>query len=61
MQLLAALVDLLFLGCLAGFIAREIIAARNVRTLKVLVLLALLLVGSAFPRLAGYWHPAALC
>jgi len=44
---LAALVDLLFLGCLAGVIGREIVAGRNVRNVKVLALLALLAVGNA--------------
>ena len=44
---LAALVDLLFLGCLAGVIAREIVAGRNVRNVKVLALVALLAVGNA--------------
>jgi uncharacterized protein involved in response to NO len=44
---LAALVDLLFLACLAGVIAREIVAGRNLRNLKVLALLALLLLGNA--------------
>jgi uncharacterized protein involved in response to NO len=44
---LAAVVDLLFLGCLAGVIAREIVAGRNVRNIKVLALLVLFLVGNA--------------
>ncbi len=45
--LLAALVDLLFLGCLAGVIAREIVAGRNARNVKILALVALLLIGNA--------------
>jgi len=44
---LAALVDLLFLVCLAGVIAREIVAGRNLRNAKVLALVALLLLGNA--------------
>jgi uncharacterized protein involved in response to NO len=44
---LAALVDLLFLACLAGVMAREIVAGRNLRNAKVLVLVALLWVGNA--------------
>lgn len=44
---MAALVDLLFLAALAGVMAREIIAARNARNLKVLVAVGLLLVGNA--------------
>jgi uncharacterized protein involved in response to NO len=43
----AASIDLLFLVCLAGVIAREIIAGRNLRNLKVLVLVGLLLIGNA--------------
>jgi uncharacterized protein involved in response to NO len=43
----AAAVDLLFLACLAGVIAREIIADRNLRNLKVLALVGLLLFGNA--------------
>ena len=44
---LAAVVDLLFLVGLAAVIAREIIAGRNLRNAKVLVLVVLLLVGNA--------------
>lgn len=44
---LAAAIDLLFLACLAGVIAREIIAGRNLGNLKVLALVGLLLVGNA--------------
>jgi uncharacterized protein involved in response to NO len=44
---LAAVIDLLFLFCLAGVIAREIVAGRNLRNVKVLSLLVLLLVGNA--------------
>jgi len=43
----AAVVDLLFLACLAGVIGREIVAGRNVRNVKVLALLVLFLVGNA--------------
>jgi hypothetical protein len=49
---LAALVDLLFLGCLAGVIARKIAAGRNVRNVKILALVAPLLVGNA----AFHWE-----
>ena len=44
---LAAAIDLLFLACLAGVIAREIIAGRNLGNLKVLALVGLLLIGNA--------------
>lgn len=43
----AAIVDLLFLATLAGVIAREIVAGQNLRNLKVLVLVGLLLAGNA--------------
>ncbi len=43
----AAVVDLLFLATLAGVIAREIVAGRNLHNLKVLALVGLLLVGNA--------------
>lgn len=43
----AAAVDLLFLASLALIIAREIIAGRNLRNLKVLALVTLLWVGNA--------------
>ena len=43
----AALVDLLFLACLAAVIAREIVAGRNLRNAKVLALVALLWLGNA--------------
>jgi uncharacterized protein involved in response to NO len=38
---------LLFLFCLAGVIAREIVAGRNLRNVKLLALLVLLLIGNA--------------
>ena len=44
---LAAAIDLLFLACLAGVIAREIIAGRNLGNLKVLALVGLLFIGNA--------------
>lgn len=44
---LAAAIDLLFLAGLAGVIAREIIAGRNLGNLKVLALVGLLLTGNA--------------
>ena len=44
---IAAAIDLLFLACLAGVIAREIIAGRNVGNLKVLALVGLFLIGNA--------------
>jgi len=43
----AAAIDLLFLACLAGVIAREIIAGRNLGNLKVLALVGLLFIGNA--------------
>jgi uncharacterized protein involved in response to NO len=43
----AAVVDLLFLAVLAMVIAREIVAGRNFRNLKVLALLGLLFAGNA--------------
>ncbi|MBB4303260.1 uncharacterized protein involved in response to NO [Rhodobium orientis] len=43
----AAAIDLSFLVLLAAIIAREIVAGRNWRNLKVLVLIALLLIGNA--------------
>lgn len=43
----AALVDLLFLACLAAVIAREIVAGRNWRNAKVLALVVLLWLGNA--------------
>lgn len=43
----AAVVDLLFLVALAAVVAREIVAGRNLRNLKVLLLVGLLLVGNA--------------
>ena len=43
----AAVVDLSFLVTLAAVAAREIVAARNLRNLKVLLLVGLLLVGNA--------------
>lgn len=44
---LAAAVDLAFLATLIAVIAREIVAGRNYRNLRVLVLVGLLLVGNA--------------
>src|SRR5262245_38263698 len=43
----AAAVDLMFLSVLIGVIAREIVAGRNLRNLKVLLLVGLLLIGNA--------------
>jgi uncharacterized protein involved in response to NO len=43
----AAAIDLLFLAALIGVAAREIVAARNLHNLKVLVLVGLLLAGNA--------------
>ena len=43
----AAIIDLLFLATLAGVIAREIVAGKNLRNLKVLVLVGLLFTGNA--------------
>lgn len=43
----AASVDLAFLATLAGVIAREIVAGKNLRNLKVLVLVGLLFAGNA--------------
>ena len=43
----AAVVDLAFLGTLAAVIAREIVAGRNLRNLKVLALVGLLWLGNA--------------
>jgi uncharacterized protein involved in response to NO len=43
----AAAIDLLFLAALAGVVAREIIAGRNLRNLKVLGLVGLLFAGNA--------------
>lgn len=43
----AAAIDLLFLACLAGVIAREVIAGRNLGNLKVLALVGLLFIGNA--------------
>lgn len=43
----AAVVDLLFLATLGAVVAREIVAGRNLRNLKVLLLVGLLLVGNA--------------
>lgn len=45
---IAAAVDLLFLAALGATVAREIIAGRNTRNLKVLAVLAVLLAGNAF-------------
>jgi len=44
---LAAAVDLLFLAALGATVAREIVAGRSTRNLKVLVLLTVLLAGNA--------------
>jgi uncharacterized protein involved in response to NO len=44
---LAAAIDLLFLAFLAGVIAREIVAGRNLGNLKVLAMVGLLLIGNA--------------
>lgn len=49
---LAAAADLLFLACLALVIAREIIAGRNARNVKVLALVGLLWIGNA----AFHWE-----
>jgi uncharacterized protein involved in response to NO len=46
-MLAAAAVDLLFLAAVIGVVAREIVAGKNLRNLKVLVLVGLLLVGNA--------------
>ena len=43
----AAIIDLLFLATLAGVIAREIVAGKNLSNLKVLVLVGLLFTGNA--------------
>jgi uncharacterized protein involved in response to NO len=43
----AAAVDLLFLAAVAAVVLREILAARNLRNLKVLLLVGLLLAGNA--------------
>lgn len=43
----AAVIDLLFLAALGGVVAREIIAGRNTRNLKVLGVLAVLFAGNA--------------
>jgi uncharacterized protein involved in response to NO len=43
----AAAVDLLFLAALAAVVLREILAARNLRNLKVLLLIGVLLAGNA--------------
>ena len=43
----AAVIDLLFLASLASVIAREIVAGRNLRNLKVLALVGLLFAGNA--------------
>ena len=48
----AAAIDLLFLTALGAVTAREIIAARNTRNLKVLVIIAVLLAGNA----AFHWE-----
>ena len=61
----AAAIDLLFLACLAGVIAREIIAGRNLGNLKVLALVGLLLDrqrcfsrgGEPDERRQRLWHP----
>jgi uncharacterized protein involved in response to NO len=50
----AAVVDIAFLAALAVVIAREIVAARNTRNLKVLILVALLLTGN------GLFHLEAI-
>ena len=50
----AAVVDMAFLAALAAVIAREIVAARNTRNLKVLILVALLLTGN------GLFHLEAI-
>ncbi len=44
---IAAAVDLMFLAALAATVAREIIAGRNMRNLKVLAVLAVLFLGNA--------------
>ena len=43
----AAVIDLLFLAALGGVVAREIIAGKNIRNLKVLGVLVVLFVGNA--------------
>ncbi len=43
----SAVIDLLFLVALAAVVAREIVAARSLRNLKVLLLIGLLLIGNA--------------
>src|SRR5262249_56908989 len=43
---MAATIDLLFLAALAAVVAREIIAGKNTRNLKVLAILAVLLMGN---------------
>lgn len=43
----AAIVDLVFLAALIAIIAREIVAGKNLRNLKVLALVSLLLIGNA--------------
>lgn len=50
---LAAAIDLLFLAALGGVIAREIIAANNLRNLKVLAVVSLLWIGNALFHLQG--------
>src|SRR5262245_12526914 len=52
----AALVDLLFLACLAAVIAREIVAGRNLRNAKVLALVALLWLGNAIYHWEAITH-----
>ncbi len=54
-----ALADLSFLILLSAVIAREVIAGRNWRNLKVLVLIALLTFGNALFHLEANWHGTA--
>jgi uncharacterized protein involved in response to NO len=55
----AALVDLLFLAALALVIGREIIAGRNWRNLKVLVLIGLLFSANATFHIEALWRGSA--
>lgn len=57
----AAIIDLAFLATLGAVIARELIASKNTRNLKVLGVVAVLFVGNAVFHLeAGVGHGAAL-
>ena len=44
---LAAIIDLSFLACLIGFVAREVVAAQNKRNWKVPAIVGILLLGNA--------------